>query len=393
MQTKIIVIQTRLIVLASLFALAACRPATPSTQTKPSESSAALTVAATTAPMVAAKDTGTGMDEGAKRVVGFLDNLTKADAFSGAVLIARDGQIVLSKGYGLADHKSNTPNTPQTIFRIGELSMQFTAAATLLLEQDGKLSMQDGICKYLDHCPDIWKDITIHQLLSHTSGIPDYLDTAAGQKATHDGATPQQLVAAFRDLSLAQKPGAQRIYSRSGFVLAGLIIERVSGQSYADFVAKRIFAPLGMTSSGCGAPHSGLVPGYSSSTTTTPYTFNFSALYAAGECYSTAEDLFRWNEGLHNEKLLNAAQLKKMLTAHAPLPNDPVLKSGYGIVLGELAGRKGAGNGGGPDGSGYFSVLDRYFDDHVTVLIVGNQTLQDQFGLSDQVEKLYFGES
>lgn len=375
----------RCLILTCIFVLTACRPAIQAVSPPKALAPPTPISTPTTVPV---------MSEEIKRIEVYLDTLNKSDLFSGVVLIARDGQIVLSKGYGLADHKSKTPNISQTSFRIGELSMQFTAAAMLLLEQDGKLNMQDAICKYLDDCPESWKDITIHQLLSHTSGIPDYLDSADGQKAIRDGTTPQQLMVILRNRMLDSKPGGQRAFSRSGFVLAGLIIERISGQSYGDFVTKRIFVPLGMTNSGYGDPPAGLAIGYSSSVSNTPYAFNISALYAAGGCYSSADDLYRWNEGMHSEKLLNTAQLNKMLTNHAAIPSSKNGgKSGYGIVLFDSANRKVAGNGGGPDNFGYSATLYRFIDDHVTLITLTNEPLSDQFDLMDQIGKLYFGAS
>ena len=327
------------------------------------------------------------VDAGLKRVETFLDNAYKVHLFTGAVLLARDGKIIFSKAWGMADREKNIPNTPQTIFRVGENTKQFTAAAILLLEQDGKLSVQDPICNYLDNCPEAWKAVTIHHLLSHTSGIPDYFDPPLPgvSKLTQEGATPQQIVALFRDQPLAFKPGAQVAVSHSDFVLAGLIIERVSGQSYGDFVKQRIFEPLGMTRSGYGDSPEGLALGYLNATVKTPQAFNVSALYASGGCYSTAEDLFRWSEGLYNGKLLNETELKKMLTPHAVDENGYGM--GYGVLTFELAGRKAAGNGGGPDG--YHSYTTRYFDDYVTSLLIGNQNMD--VAVIDEMEKTFFG--
>jgi len=182
------------------------------------------------------------------------------------------------------------------------------------------------------------------------------------------------------------QPGAQRFWTPSGFVLAGLIIERVSGQTYGDFVKQRIFEPLGMAHSGYGDPPEGLAIGYASANDDKPITYNISALYAAGGCYSTAEDLFRWNEGLYNGRLLNETELKKMLTPHFAMENGE--GSGYGIVLSQNAGRKVAGNGGGLDG--YFTVIVRYLDDRTTMLVIGNQS-KELFAIIDQMGVSFFG--
>ena len=389
MYKQTIVITSILLIIVGALALAACGQTAPvSTPTAvpantptavPSPSAAAS--APTAAPAL-------DVDAGLKRVEAYLDKLNKGGLFTGVALLAQDGKIIFSKAWGMADREKNVPNTPQTIFRVGETTMQFTAAAVLVLEQDGKLSVQDPICNYLDNCPEAWKAITIHHLLSHTSGIPDFLDTGGPgvYKITQEGATPQQLVALFRDQPLAFKPGAQRVWGRSGFVLAGLIIERVSGQTYGDFVKQRIFEPLGMAHSGYGDPPEGLALGYANATTKTPATFNVSAMYASGGCYSTAEDLFRWNEGLYSGRLLSEAELQKMLTSHATMENGD--GSGYGILLYEVAGRKWAGGGGGP--TGYSSIINRDLDDHLTLLLIGNQDM-DIFTMNGYAINNLFG--
>jgi CubicO group peptidase (beta-lactamase class C family) len=329
--------------------------------------------------------------EGLAKIDAIMGRLNDGGLFEGVALVARDGQIIFSKGYGLADREQNIPNTPQTIFRVGETTMQFTAAAMLLLEQDGKLSVQDPICNYLDDCPETWKDITIHHLLSHTSGLPDDVSLTADLKIVQQGATPQELVAIFRDLPLVYKPGSQRIWGTSSFVLAGLIIERVSGQSYGDFVTQRLFEPLGMTNSGYGDPPQGLADGYMSANIEAPVV-DITATYAYGACHSTAEDLFRWAEGLHNGQLLNAGEMEKMLTWHATTESGQ--GSGYGIVTSTLAGHKVAGIAGG--GYGYASVLNRFLDDRVTMLLIGNRDIDgydvaNVFTVMDLMATQFFG--
>jgi CubicO group peptidase (beta-lactamase class C family) len=371
--------------LIGALALAGCGQAAPASAPTAAPANTPTAVPTPTAAPTAASTFD--VDAGLKRVEAFLDNAYQSHLFTGVVLLARDGKIIFDKAWGMAEREKAVPNTPQTIFRVGENTKQFTAAAILLLEQDGKLSVQDPICNYLDDCPEAWQPITIHHLLSHTSGIPDYFDPPMPgvSKLTQEGATPQQLVALFRDKPLAFKPGTRVAWSHSDFVLAGLIVERVAGQPYGDFVKQRIFEPLGMAHSGYDDPPEGLALGYQNATTKTPVTLNVSALYASGGCYSTAEDLFRWSEGLYNGRLLNEAELQKMLTPHATDENG--LSMGYGVVTFELAGRKAAGNGGGPDG--YHSYTTRYFDDHVTSLLIGNQNMN--VAVIDEMEKTFFG--
>jgi CubicO group peptidase (beta-lactamase class C family) len=328
------------------------------------------------------------VEAGLQRAEAYLDEEHELGDFAGAALIARDGEIIWSKAWGMANREQGIPNTPQTIFRVYEMSVQFTAAAMLLLEQQGKLSVQDPICTYLDDCPDAWKSITIHHLLSHTSGLSDYFEASPSEafKLSREGATVEQIVALFRDKPLLFTPGERRYWSHAGFVLAGQIIERVSGQSYSDFMNEHIFAPLGMLQSGYGDPAEGLALGYRTYRDTTPVPFDVSSLYASGGVYSTAEDLFRWNEALYNGELLNDTQLQKMLTWHDK--NDSGQGSGYGIVVGEYFGRPWAGNGGYFDG--YAAVLGRYLNEHITTVLIGNQDML-VFDISDEMEQRFFG--
>ena len=327
------------------------------------------------------------MTAGLASAEAFLDEKQAAGDFNGVALIARDGEIIWSKAWGMADRAQGIPNTAQTIFRVYEMSVQFTAAAMLLLEQEGKLSVQDPICDYLDDCPEAWQPITIHHLLSHTSGLPDYFesDASAAFKLSRDGATTQQIVDLFRDDRLLFEPGERRYWSHSGFVLAGLIIERVSGQPYGEFVRQQLFEPLGMLHSGYGDPAVGLALGYRTYRDTTPVPFDVSSLYASGGIYSTAEDLYRWNEALYNGELLNETELRNMLTWHDD--NGSGQGSGYGIVVGKYFGRPWAGNGGYFDG--YSAVLGRYLDDRITTVLMGNQDMLI-FDLSDEMERRFF---
>ena len=322
-----------------------------------------------------------------QRVEAYLDDLNTRGHFNGAALIARDGAIVWSKAWGMADREQALPNSVQTKFRVAEMTVQFTAAALLLLEQQGALSMQDPICNYLDDCPDAWQKITIHHLLSHSSGIPEYLDPPlpGATSFARKGATPAQIVAVLRAQPLVFEPGEKRGWVHSGFVLAGQIIERVTGQKFSDYIEQNLFAPLAMKDSGCGEPAGGLALGYEFGSSKSPVAYDVSALDASGACFSTAEDLFRWNEGLYNHRLLDETQLQKMLTAH--ITTEFGQGSGYGIVLDEYFGRNWAGNGGYFDG--YAAVIGRFLDEKTTMVLVGNQSMEI-FTISDEMDRRYF---
>src|ERR1700686_4625606 len=174
----------------------------------------------------------------------YMDALVKAGKFNGSVLIARDGKILISKGYGMANFELDVPNTPQTKFRLGSITKPFTAMAIMLLQERGKLSVQDSVCKYLPDCPSAWRQITLHHLLSHTSGLAkhdkagDYLKTAMMPM------TVTQLIDTFRNKPADFKPGEKFDYNNNGYILLGYVIEKVSGQSYEAFLKENIFPPL-----------------------------------------------------------------------------------------------------------------------------------------------------
>jgi len=190
----------------------------------------------------------------ARKVEEYMNAAMRINRFSGSVLLARDGQPIVSRGYGLANIENDVSNTPQTVFRLGSVTKQFTAMAILLLQERGKLSVNDPICKYLADCPQTWQPITIKNLLTHTAGIPNYTDFPDFTKTAAAETTTAELITRFRDKPLQFALGEKFAYSNSGYYLLGAIIERVSGKSYPDFLQENIFAPLGMKHTGYDNP-------------------------------------------------------------------------------------------------------------------------------------------
>ena len=170
--------------------------------------------------------------------------------FMGTVLVSRDGTLLINQGYGFADVEWNIPNVPEGKFRLGSLTKQFTAASILLLEEQGKLKVEDPVSKYVPDAPPAWEKITIFNLLTHSSGIPNFTSFPDYRTTEGKDTTPQELVARFRDKPLDFPPGTKFSYSNSGYILLGYILEKVSGQTYADFLQKNLFAPLGMSDTG-----------------------------------------------------------------------------------------------------------------------------------------------
>lgn len=168
----------------------------------------------------------------------------------GSVLVARDGQVLFSKGYGMANLEWDFHNSPSTKFRLGSITKQFTAASILLLEERGKLKTEDTVKKHMPDAPAAWDKVTIFHLLTHTSGIPSFTSFPDYGKLKSFSTSPEKLVAWFRDKPLEFAPGEKWNYSNSGYVLLGYLIEKISGQSYESFLKQNFFTPLGMKDTG-----------------------------------------------------------------------------------------------------------------------------------------------
>jgi CubicO group peptidase (beta-lactamase class C family) len=303
------------------------------------------------------------------RMEQIIDSFANAKQFMGHVLVAEDGRAVLDKSYGFANVEWQVPNTAESKFRLGSITKQFTAASILLLEQQGKLSTDDLLKKYMPDAPAAWDKITIYHLLTHTSGIPSFTGFSDYQANEVKPYTPEQLVAWFKDKPLEFQPGTDWRYSNSGYVLLGYLIERISGRSYAQFVRENIFDPLGMKDTGYDSftkiiPHraTGYING-PSGLENARY-IDMSIPLSAGALYSTARDLLKWEQALFGGKLLNATELKKMTT---PFKHDyacglmiPKGPGGHSMIT----------HGGGIEG--FNTALAYYPDNKLTVIALGN---------------------
>jgi len=300
-----------------------------------------------------------------------IENVAKAGLLSGAVLVARDGQVILSKGYGFADREKKIPFTPQTRIRLGDWTANLTATAILLLEAQGKLSTSDPICQYLADCPAAWKPVTIHHLLAHLSGIRDVWAMSDFYSTAATPSAPLQTVARVKDLPLASKPGAGWNWSNTDSLLLGLIIERVSGQSYEDFMSRNIFEPLQMKDTDLAHSLDGLAVAYESKDSNKPASYiDMSLAFSAGGLYSTVEDLYRWDQALYTERLFPKAYLDKMFTGYYDIPGAGPF--GYGWVITTEDGRKinyfyGCAEG-------IIGYIARYPDQRSTLIVFSNQS-------------------
>jgi len=320
----------------------------------------------------------------------YINEETATRHFRGTVLVGIDGKIVFEKAYGPADEEWDVPNTPKTKFRIASLTKQFTATCILLLQERGLLHVQDRVSKYLTDVPAAWKEITVQQLLTHTSGVPNP-DYASKQSANIQrmGATPREAIAQVANQPLDFSPGTNWGYSNTGYILLGILIEKLSGQTYADFLENNIFHPLGMADSGYDRAAEILkarASGYdiNNGHVTNADFIDMSGPFSAGGLYSTVEDMFRWNEALsHSGKLLSADSLKQMFTEY-PEATHEGQHYGYGVVISrQKFGRMLYYHGGGVDG--FSSVIQRYPEERLCIVVLSNLASYKPWELGDHI--------
>ena len=293
----------------------------------------------------------------------------EAESFSGSILVAKDGAPVWRESFGAANREWDVPNTADTKFRLGSITKQFTATAILQLVDQGKLSVDDPISKYYADAPAAWSKVTIKHLLTHTSGIPSYTALPGFfEKNSKLPLTPEEIVKLTRDLPLEFEPGAKYNYDNTGYILLGYVIEKVSGETYADYVAKHIFTPLGMKDTGYDV--SGVIlrhraSGYQGSKEgwrNADY-LDMTLPYAAGSLYSTVDDLLIWDRALADGKILTPASRQAMFTDYGH-------EYGFGWRIDADAGHERVGHGGGING--FSTGISRYPKDGVVAIVLAN---------------------
>src|SRR2546421_3323453 len=260
-----------------------------------------------------------GRPQDVSRMDRIIQSRVDSKQFMGAVLVAQDGKVLLDKGYGSANLEWDIPDSPHTKFRLGSLTKQFTATAIMVLEERGKLRTDDLVTKYLPDAPTGWAKITIANLLTHTSGIPNFTSFPDYSTSEAPPNTPDQLVAGFRDKPLNFQPGEKWEYSNSGYVLLGYLLEKISGQRYQDFVRDNLFTPLGMTESGYDSHAaiilhraSGYTPG-ANGPVNAGY-IDMSIPFSAGALHPTPRGLLRGGLGVFGGHVLRAPSFKRKTT-------------------------------------------------------------------------------
>lgn len=305
-----------------------------------------------------------------KRVDVYVQPYLEMKAFSGSILIARGDEILLAKGYGMANCELDVPNTPRTKFHLASISKTFTSAAVMILEERGLLTVQDRLAKYIPDYPNGDK-ITIHHLLIHTSGIPNINDFPEYGDWSRLPQTTSSLVEKVKNRPLKFEPGARYDYSNSNYNLLAYIIENVSGRGYGDFLKETIFDPLGMQDTGHDGRAAALIRNAASGYTPagfedlekTPW-LDWTIKTGNGSIYSTVADLYKWDRALYTEKILSRAGLDKTYT---PYVDETV---GYGWFIGRRLNRRCIRMSG--RSPGFQGEIHRYVDDNACVVVLGN---------------------
>jgi D-alanyl-D-alanine carboxypeptidase len=316
-----------------------------------------------------------------------------------SLAVVRDGRIVKAKGYGLANIEANSAATPKTVYELGSIGKQFTATAVMMLVEEGKISLDDKITKYFPDAPESWNRVTIRQLLTHTSGIqnhvavPGYLKIFKTDITFETTPARENLLKEFYKLPMEFEPDETWAYDNTGYYLLGFIIEKTSGKSYYQFLKERIFQPLGMNATTNTDPRP-FVPNraagyewvkdkYENRPPLLP-----TIAFSAGTIVSTVEDMAKWDAALYGEKLLKKSSLEQMWTPakgkdKATLP----FSYGFGWLIENYHGHRLIHHSGGT--FGFSTVIHRFVDDKLTIIILTNHTDRIIDQLSINIARMY----
>ena len=327
----------------------------------------------------------------------YLQKLLNDNLFMGSVLVARGEEVLLSKGYGMANLEHSISNTSQTKFRIASLTKQFTATAILKLQEKNLLDVNDSLSTYLPNYPQ-GKQITIHQLLNHTAGIPSFTSFEDFKSKKRMAMELDELIAWFSGRSSDFIPGDRFSYSNSGYIILTKIIEIVSDLTYADYLHYNIFKPLGMTDSGYDRA-STILPNRAAGYTFTDREYqnadfiDMSIPLGAGGLYSTVEDLDKWSRSLDTDAVLSQASVDTMFAPTVEVPNEEneQIYYGYGWKIDTQHNRQRVFHEGIIDGFNTF--FTRYPDERVTIVVLSNLLLSPVEKMTKSIAAIVFDES
>lgn len=291
-----------------------------------------------------------------------------------SVAVARDGQVVIARGYGMANLEHSVAVTPETVFHIASISKNILAAVVLQLVDEGKLQLDDDVTKYVPEAPMLGHHVTVRQLLNHTSGIYNFTSLPDAANNERFDLTHEQVLGLIKDKPFDFEPGTHWRYDNSAFYLAGMVVERVTKQEYGAYVREHVFKPLGMSSASlCDArmvvPH--LASGYEldRGALVNAAFMTWKLPFAAGAVCATASDLLKWEAALDTGRVLTPSSLALMRTP-TTLADGTKIDYGLGTRLGSLDGHRVLGHTG--SGGGFRNVFESFPDDHLTIVILMN---------------------
>jgi CubicO group peptidase (beta-lactamase class C family) len=310
-----------------------------------------------------------------------------------SLLIVKNGKIVRADGFGLANMELQVPVRPETIFQSGSVGKQFTATAVMMLVEEGEIGLDEPLTKYFADAPAAWKDATVRELLSHTAGFGDYPKDFNFRKDW----TEDEELKLIESIPFAYPPGTSWAYSNFGYVTLGILIHRVTGEFYGDFLQQKIFQPLGMTSTRI-ISEADIIPnraaGYrlvKAELKNQEWVSPVVNTTADGSLYFSILDLAKWNDALYTEKLLKRSSLELMWTP-VKLKNGQPNKGhyGFGWFIDERAGHRCIHH----DGSwqGFETAIDRYVDDQLTVVALANLADSEPGKITQHVAEMYLAE-
>jgi CubicO group peptidase (beta-lactamase class C family) len=324
------------------------------------------------------------------------DDLAKPGSPGCALGVYRDGQMIYAKGYGLANLEENVAITPQSVFDIGSTSKQFTATSILLLEREGKLSVNDDVRKHIPELPEYGHKVTILHLLNHTSGLRDYLTLMELAGTNTDSVTTDEdaLALIARQKALNFAPGSDYLYSNTGFFLLSVIVKRVSGKTLREFAAENIFEPLGMTHTQYRDDHTALIANralaYEPKEKKDGYTLDVSYFEQTGDgaVHTSVEDLLKWDENFYSGQI-GGKEFLAEIQEQGKLNSGKVLDYAKGLVITNYRGLCRVSHGG--SWGGYRAQLMRFPEQHFSVACLCNVGNADPSKRTIEVADIYLG--
>lgn len=308
-----------------------------------------------------------------------------------SIAVVQGGKVVKEKSYGMANVEQSSQANPNTVYQLASVTKQFTATAIMMLINEGKLSLDDKITNILPDLPTTWDGVTVRNLLNHTSGIKNFFGTRDLLISERTDFTHSEIIDLIGKEPLEFNPGEKWKYSNTGYFLLGMIIEKVTDETYNEFLAERIFKPLGMTNTRVNDLQA-IIPSRAQGYIWTGYELRNSEYvsptqpFAAGSLVSTISDLLKWDKALTTERLLRRSTLEKMWTP-TPLSYDGTESYGFGWEIAKVNGHRLVSHGGSI--RGFSTQISRYVDDHLTVIVLSNADNGDTRMLAENIAQHY----